>query len=437
MPVRFVRLGIDYGTSTSKLVFRDPLAPGGEKAYPVLRDNSFRTSSSVVVTDKTLIFGCSPFTDGREIHGRWLESLKMRVAGEVTENYRKYCYGPLPALPEGLSAKDLAILTVWFLLSEGTNAISRFLSYPVADLGITMTLGIPMSFYEDDVLRKTFLEIALAARAIYHYCGRMTNGHIGHEEARSVLRERRELPMENGLADIDVRNLVRSEAEAAMCLAVKSPAVNEGPFAEVDIGAGTTHASIFSILPQFNGQRWLKERLAFFGARSEPFGMDAVDAALAERQGIPRDNCLSLRGTERDAFRRVGVYRLVQTLESLREAYLLAWRRSVPKLHRPELESFKNHQVFVTGGGSLIPEIEAIFSRHPAGYEPRLQIRHLNKPHDLHSTNGRGIQLDDLPFMVVAYGLTFDAQEVPETFTPRQITQANRPTAARIDWEDM
>jgi hypothetical protein len=294
-----------------------------------------------------------------------------------------------------------------------------------------------MSFYEDDVLRKTFLEIALAARAIYHYCGRMTNGHIGHEEARSLLRERRELPTGNGLADIDVRNLVRSEAEAAMCLTVKSPAVNEGPFAEVDIGAGTTHASIFSILPHFNGQRWLKERLAFFGARSEPFGMDAVDAALAERQGISLDNCLSLRGTERDAFRRVGVYRLVQTLESLREAYLLAWRRSVPKLHRPELESFKNHQVFVTGGGSLIPDIETIFTRHAAGYEQRLRIRHLNKPHDLHTTDGRAIQVDDLPFMVVAYGLTFDAQEVPETFTPGQIAQANRPTAPRVDWEDM
>src|SRR5206468_192071 len=99
-----------------------------------------------------------------------------------------------PPLPEGLSAKDLAILTVWFLFSEGVNAISRFLRCPVGDLGITMTLGIPMSFYEDEVLRTTFLEIALRARAIYHYCGRMTNGQIGLEPARCLLKERRDLP---------------------------------------------------------------------------------------------------------------------------------------------------------------------------------------------------------------------------------------------------
>src|SRR5438477_270149 len=95
MPARIVRLGIDYGTSTSKLVFRDPLAPGEEQAYPILRDNSFRTSSSVVVTDTTLIFGCSPLVGRREVQGRWLESIKMRVAGKVKQNYRKYCYVPL------------------------------------------------------------------------------------------------------------------------------------------------------------------------------------------------------------------------------------------------------------------------------------------------------------------------------------------------------
>src|SRR5262249_54759854 len=158
-----------------------------------------------------------------------------------------------------ITAKDLAILSVWFLLSEAANAISQFLTCSVGDLGITMTLGIPMSFYEDEELRNAFLEIALTARAIYHYCGRMTNGQIAHEEAQFRLKKYRQLPV--GVGDSDLRNLIRSEAEAAMCLAVKSPAVNEGPFAEVDIGAGTTHASIFSIWPQSNGQRWLKERL--------------------------------------------------------------------------------------------------------------------------------------------------------------------------------
>jgi hypothetical protein len=367
----------------------------------------------------------------------WLESVKMRVAGEVTGNYRKYCYGPLPPLPADVTAKDLAILTVWFLISEGAIAISGFLKYPLSEIGITVTMGIPMSFYEDEKLRTAFLEIAHAARAIYDACGCMNSGQIGYSDARDVLRKHLIPRTGPTIAEDDVRNLIRSEAEAAMCLAVKSPAVNDGPFAEVDIGAGTTHASIFAILPRFNGQRWLKERLAFFGARSEPFGMDAVDAALAQRQGMSHDNCLSLRGTERDVFRRLGKYGFIQTLEHIREAYVLAWRRSVPKLHQPELESYRNHQVFVAGGGSFVPEIADIFHSHPAGYEHRLRVRQLERPHDLHRTDNREIRIDDLPFMVVAYGLTFDAMEVPETFTPKQIGLADRPRGNRVSWEDM
>jgi hypothetical protein len=437
MPARFVRLGIDYGTSTSKLIFRDPLAPGGEKAYPILRDNTFRTPSSIAVTEKNLIFGCSPLIHGAGMQASWLESIKMRVAGEVTGNYRKYCYGPLPELPAGVTAKDLAILTVWFLLSESVNAISGLLKCPVSEIGITATMGIPMSFYEDEKLRAAFLEIARTGRAVYDACGCMSRGQIGYNDAQEIVRKYRLSGNGASIAEDDVRNLIRSEAEAAMCLAVKSPAVNDGPFAEVDIGAGTTHASIFSILPRFNGQRWLKERLAFFGARSEPFGMDAVDAALAQRQGMSHNNCLSLRGTERDVFRRLGKYGFVQTLEHIREAYVLAWRRAVPKLHQPELESYLHHQVFVVGGGSLVPEIAEIFHSHPAGYEHRLRVRQLEKPHDLHRMDDRPIYIDDLPFMVVAYGLTFDSQEVPETFTPNQIGFANRPTSTRVNWEDM
>jgi hypothetical protein len=436
VPGRIVRLGIDYGTSTSKLVFRDPLAPGKEKTYLVIRGGLFRIPSSVAITEKELIFGCSPL-DGGGVQGRWLESIKMRVAGESTGNYQKYCYGPLPPLPNGFTAKDLAILTVWFLLSEGMNSISRFLNLSTHDVAITATVGIPMSFYEDDKLRTEFLEIARTARRIYDDCGSMKTNCVALDVGLALVRRHRMSAEEIGVPCDELRNWIRSEAEAAMCLAVKSPSVSDGPFAEVDIGAGTTNASIFSILPRFDGQRWLKERLAFFGARSEPFGMDAVDAALARQQGISHDLCLSLRGSERDVFRKTGTYSLLRTLEGIREAYMLAWRRSAPKLHRPELENFQSHQVFVIGGGSLVSEIADVFRRHPAGHEQRLRVRQLGKPDDLHRTDNRAIQFDDVPFVVVAYGLTFDALEVPETFTPNEFGLGYRPTRTPPNWEDM
>lgn len=50
---RVVRLGVDFGTSFSKLVFRDYGAPGGEKAYVLLKDGKFRVPSAVGVRDET------------------------------------------------------------------------------------------------------------------------------------------------------------------------------------------------------------------------------------------------------------------------------------------------------------------------------------------------------------------------------------------------
>ena len=201
MPGRIVRLGIDYGTSTSKLVFRDPFAPGKEKTYLVMREGAFRIPSSVAITEKELIFGCAPL-DGGGVHGRWLESVKMRVAGEATGNYQKYCYGPLPSLPNGFSAKDLGILTVWFLLSEGTNSISRFLNLSAHDVAITATVGIPMSFYEDDKLRTVFLEIVRTARRIYDDYGSMKTNFVALDDGLALVRRHRMSADEIGVPQI-------------------------------------------------------------------------------------------------------------------------------------------------------------------------------------------------------------------------------------------
>ena len=162
-----------------------------------------------------------------------------------------------------------------------------------------------------------------------------------------------EFAREPVLAD-ELRNWIRPEAEAAMSLPVKSPSVDEGPYAEVDIGAGTTNASIFSIVSQYRNRRWVKDRLMFFGAYSEPAGMDSVDAAIARVEA--GHDWYSLRGRERRFLaRRREQY--TEVLANIREAYLMAWRRAARKLSHAEKMRFRTHHIFVTGGGSLVPEI--------------------------------------------------------------------------------
>src|SRR5713226_4914344 len=155
-PKRRIHLGIDYGTSTSKIVFRDYGAPGGEMAFVVVRGGSFRIPSRVCATAAEFVFGDDSRSSAQcDVY----ESLKMRVAAEATDN-PKYYFGPMNALPSGFTSHDLAVLTVWFLISEGHRAVSDYLAGRAEAANIGMTMGVPMAFFKDERLRSSFLKIA-------------------------------------------------------------------------------------------------------------------------------------------------------------------------------------------------------------------------------------------------------------------------------------
>jgi hypothetical protein len=92
-PKRRVHLGIDYGTSMSKIVFRDNAPAGKESAVLVLHNGSVRIPSRVCVTATELLFGDDTKSAADcDIH----DSLKMRVAFEVSGD-PKYHVGPTRA----------------------------------------------------------------------------------------------------------------------------------------------------------------------------------------------------------------------------------------------------------------------------------------------------------------------------------------------------
>src|SRR5437867_3137930 len=117
---RRLHLGIDYGTSTSKIVVRDFGAPGGEIACVAGFQGGYRFPSSVAIVGDKLFLGCTP--ENPDLRGaQWFHSVKMRVAGTCKGDVGRYFYGPISKLPNGLTARDLAALTVWWLISEGNR----------------------------------------------------------------------------------------------------------------------------------------------------------------------------------------------------------------------------------------------------------------------------------------------------------------------------
>jgi hypothetical protein len=415
-PKRQVHLGIDYGTSVSKIVFRDNGAPEGESAVLVLRDGSFRIPSRVCITPTEMLFGHDTKAASKcDIY----DSLKMRVAVEVSGD-PKYFVGPPTTLPNGFNAADLAALTVWFLISEGHRAVAAQLNGRMEGVELGMSMGVPMAFFNDRQLRASFLSIASRAWTIY--CKEaLVDSTLLVEKARRVL-EKHPVPL-SAIPDHDVEDwidnraivavkspidIIRSEDEAAMWWLLRSPTVRAGPYAKVDIGAGTTHANLFRI---FGTAQTARRSLVRYGAAAVPVGMDAVDRAIAESQGLNSD-CLTLlqaNAKVSEALMPVGE----KIYDSCREA----WSEACSKMGSNALEllSWRQQKVFVTGGGSRLPSLVDTVRMHPDQREP-LSVMTLEQPTDLVRADHREITSDELPFVTVAYGLSDMGSFLPNPY---------------------
>jgi hypothetical protein len=406
------------------MVFLDDLAPGRPKAYVIADKCGFRFSSSVAYVGGELIFGNTPQDMTLLGDAIWYESIKMRVAAEASPEYKLFCYGGTPSPPPGLRFSDLAILTLWSLRTRAADSISTTLSTPKSDFAISVTVGIPRSFYESPALRSTFFYLAQAAERL-HKQGPFPNGSLKLADALDMITSVK--------ADIatraeDDRYWLRSEAEADMFWPVRCPSVPPGAYAQVDIGAGTTNATIVSIRERNHNQRWIKDSLGFYGAQSVPTGTDAIDSRLAEYLTLPPEECLVLRGQERAALAQVGTYALAEIFAKIREAYDLAWRRATSRFNQAERQTFHNHGIFVTGGGSLIPGLHDALSAEPSRPGFKRRIFPLDRPSDLFMTNGEPVAMEDLVFLSSAYGLSYHPDEIPPTYQVEQ-----QPPVKQID----
>ena len=394
---RRVHLGIDYGVSTSKIVFRDRDAPGGGSSVLLQHNGSSRIPSRVCMTAMDLCFG-----DDTEVATACTlyESVKMRVAAEVSGN-PQYDFGWTTKLPDGFRAADLAALTVWFLISTGHRAVASEFKGHMESVELGMSMGVPLEFLDDDQIKSAFLGIARRAWSFYCHEG-LLDSEVSIEKARRVLEKH---PVVSPLPEEEARDWIRCEGEVALWLVLHSPSVGIGPYAKVDIGAGTTHTSLFRI---FGKLQTVKRSLAPFGAAAVPVGMDAVDRAIAECQGLKGD-CLTLRGLESSILEANQKVReaLVAVRDQIYNSYRKAWDEAYTKLGRNPLEliAWRQHKVVMMGGGSLVPFLVDTIRMHP-GEQELLSVLTLEQPSDLVRADRRNLTSEELRFAAVAYGLS-------------------------------
>jgi hypothetical protein len=200
-------------------------------------------------------------------------------------------------------------------------------------------------------------------------------------------------------------DMIRYEHEAAIWWLLRSPSVGAGPYAKIDIGAGMTHANLFRI---FGPAQSPKRSLVRAGAAAVPVGMDVVDRAIAQCQGLNGD-CLGLRGFERAILQENAKVReaLLPVREQIYDSYRKAWMEARHTIgnNALELSCWRQHKIFVTGGGSLLPFLVDAF-RMPPDRRERLSVMKLEQPTDLVRADRREIMSEELPFITVAHGLS-------------------------------
>ncbi|MGD9629256.1 MAG: hypothetical protein AB7V18_08425 [Pyrinomonadaceae bacterium] len=396
-------LGVDYGTSASKLILRHFEAPGGERAYLLEPNDSFRIPSGVTFSREDIVFSSN--------HEDALRSLKMRCAGEVTNNLHKYFFGELKDIPFNLSSEDIVTLSIWKLISIGHLAAVKISGN--TDFKMGMTLGVPMSFLDDDELGGVYLKIARVAYHIYTNHGPIGLDVIGVELAVELLNgSRSAVDKKPPIPESNRRNWIRSETEASMFWSFKSPATPVSPFFCADIGAGTTDSCAFMINDELiNGQR-VKDNLVFFGAHSHPVAMDAFQFT-EDRDKWCQDVRDGLVRSARKAFSRIkgNLYSVNQ------------W--SDPKL-------------IILGGGAMNSELRRALQEHPMVNfrDTNLSILDLLTPTDLVRIDGSAARKSDVVFTSVAYGLAQIGEAVPLAERPSEVQQVRQHAKATLPSHD-
>lgn len=426
---RVVRLGVDFGTSFSKLVFRDYGAPGGEKAYVLLKDGKFRVPSAVGVRDETFIFGVDPSRRRTEGGTVWHESLKMRVAGEGKHDLKHYFHGNALPLPAGFSAIDVTVLSVWYLISKGKKALKELFAGDRGTLVLGFTLGVPMSFFDDPDLRETFLRIA---RTAWEMSNTPAEDSVSFEDAKHLLQNAQALLATRDEISADsIKDWIRPEAEAALWWPFVSPSTSvDCPYAQLDVGAGTTNISIFRITPQRTEFGWGKGSLSFFGAASPPVGMDLIDSAIAEEKGD--SDLLKWRGREDEVlYGKKGEQLISAEIKQLSNAHQnLLYKAFSTVLKAPsERLAWKSHRLFFLGGGSLNDCITKGLRVSPLDDGQLLTSCDLDVPPDIRLMDGASVHVSMFPHLAVAYGLSVLSADLPDVETPSQVPPMASPAS--------
>lgn len=410
---RLYHLGLDWGTSATKLVLRDYEQ---QKAFVLFPEegSDYRYPSTVLQNGARLYFG---FKAEEFRHGaKAFDALKADI-----------CTGA------DTFKEDLATLYLAHVINIGFNFAEEHARRTNDQARLGLTLGIPAEELEQSTFRRVYLRMI---RTAYEIAVSFKCDVQGEDRddcltmlklARQKIRERDERtpPQEDLYAQ-----WLRPELAAAMYWGTKSPTLQDGLFSCVDIGAWTTNASYFRIKTrrlEINGVVVREKQINFYGGACQPPGMLKLIKALsrARRRAyssfLGREERLFLTTKNGDD----------QQIESCGSEYFSTWKLGFQRSYQMDRRTGAwqgKLNVMIVGGGSKVDKVRKFFHEFPnkSNWPAPIQVPDFGSPTDLYGFPETGIiptrrYENDSSFLLVAYGLSVNSGDFPQTRLAPQV----------------
>jgi hypothetical protein len=373
-PIREVTIGLDFGTSTSKLMinFHEPGNPKKDEVYAFAFRSTNKDSfeflfpSSVATNNGKLLTGF----DSNNIESRY-ESFKMWLPKLAGVTFDEQVTNKYPGLEskifwlenQPVSAKELAIFHLTDVFYRVRDALSKFnqeFQYAI-NVNVACPLGPVLldggGSNHDEIRKEKYIELVheIAWRALDLSKDLNLPTTIDH----AVIKISEHYEKVPSIKQGETRVSVKAEAHAAVISYIMQPNRKKGRYFTVDIGAGTTDSAMFWLSPVDN-------RIAsYYAFETGYFGMDDFDSALAEHYSVGETMKLREYRENRGIFETDRDF-LEPILEKVWSTYKQVFKNAFKlesSANRWATNGAANFDLLLCGGGSEISLIQEEFER--------------------------------------------------------------------------
>jgi hypothetical protein len=462
-----INIGFDFGTSSTKIfwrdVFNDRVAllgfDGNISGYPSV----CLPSTLKILRDGELLLGNAAEKDQHP--GTVFRSLKVCFACNHNALSCRDC-GPsaqpgkvargrflIQTDSDGdirVTAAELCALLVAGLMREARSTIIGCLP-PGSRVKFISNMAAPLDQLETNRIRDPF-------EKLFYFGAELAEQLAAHHTFESALSLCRRL-VENvpSIPDSEERlTFVVPEAIAAVHAYCKLPQTEDGLYALIDVGAGTTNVSFFRFSRDF------PKPVAFYASHTDIVGADDIDLALLAglkgkyskigQASVPATRSLlhdirlakqqmkdGILEISQDVALSAGEVRAASSpvIERIWRVYETAFRRAYAKEKFASRWSMLN-LVFV-GGGSLFPGVVERLKRKPDSIVSRIGMKPWDLPRDLKmqkQSSDHELKIG-LPFLAVGLGLSYPKIDISDYWPPEAVNPIGpRPVMDREpeDW---